>query len=81
MPLLTTWTNLDVSEGTARLRSLAMGARLLCGPQADRLNAALHRAETDTAALVDADAELGRLPTLSMRQLLSAFLGTLRTGR
>ena len=77
MTLLTQWSSLDVVERTARCRALRMGASLLCGHQASRLNDALHRAETDTAALADADAELGRLPTLRMRQLLSTFLGTL----
>jgi hypothetical protein len=35
-------------------------------------------AETDTAALADCDAEMAKLPTLPMRRLLSAFIGTLR---
>ena len=58
-----------------------MGARLLCGPQADPLNAALHRAETDAGALADCDSEMARLPTIAMRRLLSTFIGTLRAQR
>jgi len=78
MTLLTSWRNLDTVERVARCRSLAMGAKLLAGPKADALVIALTRAETDVTALALADTELGRLPTLRMRQLLCAFLGTLR---
>ena len=78
MTLLATWASLDTTERTARLRALQMGARLLCGRQADALIIALALAEADPAALADADAELARLPTLPMRRLLSTFAGTLR---
>jgi len=55
-----------------------MGARLLCGRQAGRLNAALARAEGDVDALAQADVEIDRLPTLAMRKLLASFCATLR---
>ena len=77
MTLLAAWHTLDEAERRARLRSLAMGARLLAGEKAAPLIAALALAEGDPAALADADAELARLPTLPMRRLLATFAATL----
>ena len=78
MNLLEGWHDLDTTERTARLRALQMGARLLAGPKADALVAALALAEADPAALAAADAELARLPTVPMRKLLASFCATLR---
>jgi hypothetical protein len=78
MNLLARWHHLDATERVARLRSLAMGARLLAGDKAAPLIAALALAEADPAALAAADAELARLPTLAMRRLLSSFSATLK---
>jgi len=80
MTLLAKWHHLDATERVARLRSLAMGARLLAGDKAAPFIAALALAEVDPAALAaaDADAELARLPTLAMRRLLASFCATLR---
>jgi hypothetical protein len=78
MTILAHWHHLDAIERVARLRSLAIGARLLAGEKATPLIAKLALAETDTAALPDCDREMDRLPTLAMRRLLAAFVGTLR---
>ena len=65
--------DIDPAERLARLRSLRMAARLLCGPRADALVACLKLAETDRDAMDAAAVELSRLPTLPMRHLLSAY--------
>lgn len=75
MTLIAHWYELNIVERTARLRSLAMAARLLAGPQADPLCAALRRAELDASALAAADLELANLPTVTMRKLLATFAG------
>jgi hypothetical protein len=76
--ILAHWHHLDATERVARLRSLAMGARLLAGEKACPLIAKLALAETDAAALADCDIEIDRLPTLAMRRLLATFAGTLK---
>jgi hypothetical protein len=78
MTILNSWRDLDTTERVARLRSLAMGARLLAGDKAAALCAALALAEANPAALADCDRELGRLPTLPLRRLLATFAGTLK---
>jgi len=78
MTLLSHWRHLDQTERVARLRALQMVAKLLAGPKADALVAALALAEADPAAFAAADAEMARLPTLAMRRLLATFAGTLK---
>lgn len=78
-PLLAHWRDLPEAERLARLRSLQMAARLICGPRADPLIVALRCAEADIpGALQNADAELAALPALDMRRVLASLAETVR---
>lgn len=65
--------DLDAAERLARLRGLRAIALLLARPHV-AFTAALRRAEADARALQDAAVELDRLPALTRRRVLSAYL-------
>jgi hypothetical protein len=77
MRLLAAWHDIDAGERLARLRCLQALARVLGGPAAEQLVAALRQAETDAAALPAADAQLDAMPTIPRRRILSSFAATL----
>jgi hypothetical protein len=64
-------------ERTARLRSLRLAARLLCGPRGVELERALHAAEHDPDALPRALALLDELQPLDRRRVLGSWGRTL----
>ena len=61
----------DAAELRARLRSMRLAARVLCGDRARALEAALHRAERDAAALVDVVVGIKALAPLDRRRVLA----------
>jgi hypothetical protein len=67
----------DAAELRARLRTLRLAARLLCGPRGTALERALHDAEHDAAALPRALALLDDLTPLDRRRVLTAWGRTL----
>ncbi|WP_244424902.1 hypothetical protein [Methylobacterium nodulans] len=68
------WANgISEPERTARLRCLRALTHLICGPRGWTLCDTLERAETDPDALVRSVDELGRLPALDRRKILSSF--------
>jgi hypothetical protein len=60
-------------ERRARLRALGALVRAFAGPTGSTLASGLRKAESDDAALDIADAEFAHLPSLTMRQILSAW--------
>ena len=63
----------DPIERAARLRSLRIAARILCGPQGRELELALARAERDPSGeLPKIDKLIDALPPIPRRRLLSA---------
>lgn len=67
----------DPAERRARLRSLRLAARLLCGPRGLQLERALGDAEHDEAALEPALALLDALGPIDRRRVLSSWGATL----
>ena len=67
----------DAAERRARLRSLRMASRLLCGPRGTELERALHAAERDPAALPRALVLLDAMPAIDRRRVLSSWGRTL----
>jgi hypothetical protein len=63
-PLTALFPIADPAELRARLRSLRLAARILCGPRACDLERALADAERDPAAIVRAVALIERLAPL-----------------
>ena len=68
----------DPVERVARLRSLALGARLICGPRGTRLEQALRNAERNPEALQAALEQIDALDALDRRRLLAAWQVSLR---
>jgi hypothetical protein len=69
----------EPAERKARLRSLRLASRLICGPRGTELERALHRAEHDPSALPRAAKLIEGLQPLDRRRLLSSWWGV--TGR
>jgi len=67
----------DPAELRARLRSLRLGSRILCGPRARDLEGALADAERDPAALVNVVALIDLLTPLDRRRVLGTWARTL----
>ncbi len=65
--------DLDPCERLARTRALRAVARIMAGPRAADLCAALARAETNTSGLEDAHAALNRLGSLDMRRIVGSY--------
>jgi hypothetical protein len=71
--------DVPAAERLARLRSLRLAVRLLCGPSARDLEMAIGAAETGNAdALLEVLNLLRRLPALSRRRVLASWGGTLK---
>jgi hypothetical protein len=77
MTLLAAWHTLDAAELRARCRAMQALARLLGGPVAAQLVAALRQAETDPASLPHCDVALDAVPTILLRRILASFAATL----
>jgi hypothetical protein len=71
----------DPAECRARLRSLRIGVRILCGPLARELELALARAERDPAELSRIDGLIDALPPFPRRRLLATWAQTLNGRR
>jgi len=67
----------DPIERAARLRSLRLAARILCGPRARDLVVALAKAERDPTELLRVDRLIDELKPLDKRRLLSSWASTL----
>ena len=68
----------DPIERAARLRSLRIAARILCGPRAHELEAALARAERDPSGeLPKIDGLIDALSATPRQRLLSTWARTL----
>jgi hypothetical protein len=63
----------EPAERLARLRSLRVAARILCGTRAAELEAALATAEEHDADLAAALRQLDALPPLDRRRLLATW--------
>jgi len=77
MSLLTHWQALDEAERRARLRSLRALVRVIGGGEAAAVEDAIAAAEADIALLTAADRALDRLPSITLRRVLSTFAATL----
>ena len=67
----------DEAERRARLRSLRLGARLLCGPRGAALEHALIQAERDPGEIPQVLALVDALTAIDKRRLLSSWARTL----
>jgi hypothetical protein len=67
----------DPVERRARLRSLRLGARLICGSRGADLERALIEAERDPGGLPRVVALIDALTALDRRRLLSSWMRTL----
>lgn len=65
--------NVTAPERLARIRSLALAARLLCGQRARDLEQSLRAAERDADRLPEALAQIDALDALDRRRLLAAW--------
>ena len=63
----------EAAELKARLRSMQMATRILCGPRARTLELALSAAERDEAALSEAMKALEALAPLDRRRVLASW--------
>lgn len=70
---------IEPAERLARLRSLRAIARLTLGRRGDAFADALHRAETDPAALEPALQRLADLAPIDRRHILASFASLHRT--
>ena len=69
--------DLEPAERLAQLRALQALARVLAGPAAVALIAALRQAEADTSALPAVDLALDALPTVPRRRILCTLAAIL----
>lgn len=76
-PSITSLFAVAEPERRARLRSLRLAARLLCGPRGQELERALHAAEHDETALAPALVLLDALTPLDRRRVLGSWAQTL----
>jgi hypothetical protein len=63
----------EPAERKARLRSMRMATRVLCGERARQLELALQRAERDEAALPEVVQGIEALMPLDRRRILSSW--------
>lgn len=77
--VLAAFFDVTAAERLARLRSLRLAVRLLCGPAARELEQALSAAEQGDGESMDRALHLiEHLPALSRRRVLGSWASTLR---